>query len=330
MKKIISLVLTLGIMVGIFSVSASAASITSEFSGTQNIEKGKTVSLYFTSSAQPIVVTGTNSVAVVKPWYTSGNKYYYRLTMVGNPGTGTGVYARIKGSANVLAFIAQVPKNQAPATTNKSGTVNVASGDAFNFVVTSAAKPNVGTGNSNIATADYLSNSGTAYNYMLSAKSGVTGGVGVYVNGNRAFIANVTASSDNGGASSQSLADYRTALINLINAERAKVGVSALTEDSRLNQVADIRAKEASVSYQHGRPNGESWQSLWDIAGINYSMSDELAIAGNTNTAAEAFNNYMTEPAHKDALLMQSNVNIGVSFYDVDGNRFCAVEMTQG
>ncbi len=326
MKKIISLVLTLGIMVGIFSVSASAASVTSVFSGTQTIAQGKTVSIYFTASLKPIVSTGNSSVATVRYDYRSGNKYYYKLTMVGNPGTGTGVYARVKGSTNVLAFIAQVPKTVAPvaATCNKSGTVNVAAGDALNFTVTSAAKPAVTAGNNNVASIDYLSNSGTLYNYMLSAKA--VGGVGVYVNGIRGFVANVTASSNNGGTDSQSLDTYRTTLINLINAERAKVGVAAMTEDSRLNQVADIRAQEASISYSHTRPYGRSDSELQAIAGINYSMNEELAIAGNTNTAAEALNDYMSEPAHKAGLLT-GYTNIGVSFYDVSGNRFCAVEM---
>lgn len=326
MKKIISLVLTLGIMVGVFSVSASAASVTSQFSGTQTIAQGKTVSLYFTASAQPIVTTGTNNVATVKYWYRSGNKYYYKLTMVGNPGTGTGVFAHVNGSANVRAFIAQVAGKAATVATtcSKSGIVSIASGDSVNFTVTSGAKPAVTTGNTAIASVDYLSNSGTIYNYMLSGNS--AGDAGVYVNGTRNFIASVAASTNGGNTGAQSLDIYRTTLIALINAERAKVGVAAMTEDSRLNQVADIRAKEASVRYSHGRPNDASWDELAAIAGTAAYPVEELAIAANTNTAVEALNDYMSEPAHK-ADLLTGYTNIGVSFYDVDGNRFCAVEM---
>lgn len=49
-------------------------------------------------------------------------------------------------------------------------------------------------------------------------------------------------------------------VVALVNAERAKVNLPALTMTTKLNEAALVRAKETVQSFSHTRPNGSSFR----------------------------------------------------------------------
>lgn len=75
----------------------------------------------------------------------------------------------------------------------------------------------------------------------------------------------------------------------LVNAERANLGVQALTANPYLNSVAKIRSDEIIQSFSHTRPNGESFYSVVD--GSKYSY---VALAENIVMTSHVGNNIIT------------------------------------
>ena len=53
-------------------------------------------------------------------------------------------------------------------------------------------------------------------------------------------------------------AAYEAEVVRLVNAERAKYGLAALTQDDGAQNVAHVRAKEIVQSFSHTRPDGRS------------------------------------------------------------------------
>lgn len=315
MKKVISTILAFGIAFGTVSFGASATSCQSVFSGTQDIPTGKSVSIYFTASSKPNVSTGNPQVATVSFLHQDGNKYYYQLAMKGATDSATGIYAN-----NALEFIARA--TSASYTCSISGTKAITTDDTFTFTVTSPVKPVIGLGSSTMGLTPFVSQSGNTYTYRFYTH-GNTGSTGVYVNGSRAFVISIS-DSDSSVVSVYS-PDVRTmgqAMIAAANAERAKVGVAPLIETSALDQVSDIRAKEASVLYQHGRPNGKSWDELEAMDGVNYSLGEVLCVGGDTNNGTDAIAELMSDGAHEYEVLSGDCTHVGASYFDVGGNRY--------
>ena len=59
------------------------------------------------------------------------------------------------------------------------------------------------------------------------------------------------------------ITSYQNKIIELVNIERAKLGLTQLVWDSGAQQVANIRAMEIVGHPEHTRPNGSPWYSLF-------------------------------------------------------------------
>ena len=87
----------------------------------------------------------------------------------------------------------------------------------------------------------------------------------------------VPASAQNTAVSVPTIAQQ---VVDLVNQERAKEGLSPLTLDATLCQAASIRVNEISGQFSHTRPDGTTCFTALDEAGVNYSRAGENIALG--------------------------------------------------
>ncbi len=113
---------------------------------------------------------------------------------------------------------------------------------------------------------------------------------------------------------------YAAEVVRLVNAERAKEGLSALKVDSAVQAAAQVRAKETVTSFSHTRPNGSSCFTALQEAGVSYTGAGEN-IAYGQKTPAEVVNAWMNSPGHRANIMNGSFTTIGVGCYK-SGNTY--------
>lgn len=108
-------------------------------------------------------------------------------------------------------------------------------------------------------------------------------------------------------------ASFTQQVADLVNQERAKVGLSPLTFDAELSRAAQIRANEIKTKFSHTRPNGTSCFTVLDECGIDYWGCGENIAYGDTTPAA-VMEGWMNSPGHKANILNPNYTKIGVGF----------------
>ena len=68
---------------------------------------------------------------------------------------------------------------------------------------------------------------------------------------------------------------FANEVVRLVNEERAKAGLPALTVDRGAASAAQVRAKEIERSFSHTRPDGSSFNSALTEAGVNFRGAGE-------------------------------------------------------
>ena len=112
--------------------------------------------------------------------------------------------------------------------------------------------------------------------------------------------------------------EFADKVIELVNAARAKEGLSPLTKDTTLTNLSKIRSKETATLFSHQRPDGTSWSMVLKQNNVSYTSAAENIAAGQ-NTPEAVVKEWMNSPSHR-ANIMNSKYNkIGVSCY-VDQN----------
>jgi uncharacterized protein YkwD len=107
---------------------------------------------------------------------------------------------------------------------------------------------------------------------------------------------------------------YQEQVVELVNAERAKAGLSALTLESDLTKAAQIRAEETVTSFSHTRPDGNSFSTVLAQSGISYRRAGENIAYGYASPEA-VVDAWMHSEGHR-ANILNSNYNkIGVGYY---------------
>ncbi|MCQ2405067.1 MAG: CAP domain-containing protein [Clostridia bacterium] len=102
-------------------------------------------------------------------------------------------------------------------------------------------------------------------------------------------------------------------ILTLVNAERKKVGLTALQLDEKACAAANVRAKEVPIVFDHVRPNGKSSFTALDDAGVSYISAGEN-IAKGYLTAEDVMNGWMNSEGHKANILTASFTHIGVGY----------------
>lgn len=123
--------------------------------------------------------------------------------------------------------------------------------------------------------------------------------------------------SDN-AASNTSLSSYASEVLRLVNVERAKAGLPALTTNSTLTTAANKRAQEIKQTFSHTRPNGTSCFTVLGEYGVSYRTAGEN-IAYGQKTPQEVVNGWMNSPGHRANILKSSFGKVGIGVYQSGG-----------
>ena len=107
---------------------------------------------------------------------------------------------------------------------------------------------------------------------------------------------------------------YEDEVIRLVNAQRAKYGLSPLQKDTGAVSVAHLRAKEIVQSFSHTRPNGTSCFTAAKELGVSYSTAGENIAYGYGNPE-QVVNGWMNSEGHRKNILSASYSKIGVGCY---------------
>ena len=113
---------------------------------------------------------------------------------------------------------------------------------------------------------------------------------------------------------------YEDEVIRLVNAERAKYGLSGLQKDNGAVSVAHVRAKEIVQSFSHTRPDGSSCFTAAKELGVSYSAAGENIAYGYADPQ-QVVNGWMNSEGHRKNILSSSFSKIGVGCYS-SGNTF--------
>ena len=110
---------------------------------------------------------------------------------------------------------------------------------------------------------------------------------------------------------------WKREVLTLVNQERAKAGLGALSWGSTCEGAAQLRAREIMTKYDHNRPDGSSWQTACPIPSTGGTAGENLA-AGNTAVSPRTVvATWMGSPTHKANILNGKFTKMSVGFvYD--------------
>ena len=115
-------------------------------------------------------------------------------------------------------------------------------------------------------------------------------------------------------------ASFAQEVIRLINEERTKLSLPALSLNTLLQESAQIRAVELEEDFSHTRPDGSDPSDLLAEKQIPYGTMGEN-IAHGQKTPEEVVKDWMSSQGHKENILSQNFKYIGVgSFKGSDGS----------
>lgn len=102
-------------------------------------------------------------------------------------------------------------------------------------------------------------------------------------------------------------------VIELVNEERAKAGLSPLQESAQASKAASVRAEEITRSFSHTRPDGSSFSTALQQNGVSFRSSGEN-IAYGQRTPQEVMNSWMNSQGHRANILNPNFTAIGVGY----------------
>ena len=109
--------------------------------------------------------------------------------------------------------------------------------------------------------------------------------------------------------------DYRQEVLNLVNAQRAKYGLTALEMgDDALTAAAQTRAEEISVVNSHVRPDGSKCFTVLKDYGVTDTPTGENAAWGSVSPE-EVVNAWMNSEGHRANILNPEARKMSVGYY---------------
>ncbi len=115
--------------------------------------------------------------------------------------------------------------------------------------------------------------------------------------------------------SNSSVSSYEKQVVELVNAERAKNGLSALTLDSSVSNVARTKSKDMATNnyFSHTSPTYGGAGSMLSQFGIKYTAYGEN-IASGQKTPQEVVTAWMNSSGHRANILASDFTKIGVGY----------------
>ncbi|MGG1550879.1 CAP domain-containing protein [Paenibacillus ferrarius] len=128
---------------------------------------------------------------------------------------------------------------------------------------------------------------------------------------------NTTPSTPTASAPSSSQSAYAAQVVTLVNQERAKAGLSALTINSALSTMALDKAKDMYNNgyFDHTSPTYGSPFDMMTQYGIRYTYAGEN-IAKGQQTPEAVMTAWMNSAGHRQNILSPNYTQIGVAYYN--------------
>lgn len=104
-------------------------------------------------------------------------------------------------------------------------------------------------------------------------------------------------------------------MVELVNAERAKEGLSPLSIDINVQEAAMVRAKECEQLFSHTRPDGSSFATALKEQNVSYKSAGEN-IAWGQQSPEEVMNAWMNSSGHRANIMNPNFTTIGVGYYE--------------
>lgn len=106
---------------------------------------------------------------------------------------------------------------------------------------------------------------------------------------------------------------WKREVLDLVNAERAKYGLAALTWGATCEAGAQTRAQEIMSVYDHKRPDGSSWDTV--CKPTNGGTAGENLAAGNTAVSpTTVVQTWMNSESHRANILSDKFTKMAVGF----------------
>lgn len=116
---------------------------------------------------------------------------------------------------------------------------------------------------------------------------------------------------DKPGNSDPTERSFAEQVVQLVNKERAKAGLQALTLDKQIASAALTRSKEIETSFSHTRPNGSAFSTVFAEHGVTFRGSGEN-IAWGQRTPEAVMDAWMNSEGHRANILNPKFTKIGV------------------
>lgn len=285
-------------------------------------DTGKKVYLSKTSISMEIGETATvklvNASGTVK-WSVSDKKV---ITCSKGVVTAVG-----KGTAYVYAvnngyrYKCKVTVKNASGIYGTKSAVTIAKGSSSTVkVYLNGASAKIYNSNGGVCKLAYSLKKGVVTLKITGKKAG-TAKITIYNKKNKSdrFDINVTVKGDNNteiivsdtDTGELSVEESIDRVIELVNEERRKAGVSELKRSDELMRCAAIRAEELTVKYSHYRPDGSEFYTV--LPNMNFSTCGENIAQGYT-TADFVMEGWMNSEGHKKNILNPDFTEIGVGY----------------
>ncbi len=312
MKKLLSIIISVIMVCMLCVVPTSAASVKLN-KKKANIPIGYTVTLKLSGAENVKWSSEDKTVAKVKSTKENTAKILGVKT-----GT-TYIYAKADGKT----YKCKVTVKKSFLTADKdSVSLNVGEKHTVTVKVTGSKKVTYSNSNSDVCAVSAKWN-GDNLRFTVRGKSSGTAKIRVYTKGYSKSTAetftvtvsggnSVAISSDSAAETDNSMAEQ---VVALVNKEREKLGLSAVTLDEDLQRAADVRVVEITEKFSHTRPDGRSCFTAFKEAGISYGAAAENIAAGRT-TAEGVMKDWMNSPGHKANILNPDLKKIGVGYLE--------------
>ena len=103
-------------------------------------------------------------------------------------------------------------------------------------------------------------------------------------------------------------------VVELVNPERTKAGLNAVTLDQNIASAALVRAKEIETSFSHTRPNGSKFSTALTEQGVTFKGAGENIAWGQKSPEA-VMQAWMNSEGHRANILNKNFTKIGVGYY---------------
>lgn len=112
-------------------------------------------------------------------------------------------------------------------------------------------------------------------------------------------------------------------ILRLINRERKKAGLSELEYDYDMQPGADIRVMETAIKFDHTRPNGKPWNSVFEEVNFKSLAEAENIVAGTDVISAEAVvKSWMNSEGHRKNILNPEYTHMCAAYLKQDNTDY--------